>query len=79
MTEERWFGRTVYPVCALGRAFEVTLGKMLQPSATSAFDSEVGYLNSASVQWRSVTPDPDKTMWAGPKGLITDEGVVVGV
>ena len=46
------------------RAFEVTLGKMLQSSPAHTTDAEVAYLKAQHVQWDGVTLADLPTMWA---------------
>jgi type I restriction enzyme S subunit len=50
----------------LKRSFSITLGKMLQNSATSTDDIQVPYLKAQHVQWGSVRLSDLPTMWASP-------------
>ena len=49
------------------RAFDVTLGKMLQRAPLRAGDVEVPYLKAQHVQWDGVTTSDLPTMWASPE------------
>ncbi|MFF9772869.1 restriction endonuclease subunit S [Streptomyces sp. NPDC013978] len=64
MTNIPWLGEVRFPVTAVKRAFDVTLGKMLQTTPTSESDTEVPYFKSASIQWEGVNADADVRMWA---------------
>ena len=46
------------------RAFEIVLGKMLQPSPSDDNDDEVPYLKALHVQWGKVLLENLPTMWA---------------
>jgi type I restriction enzyme S subunit len=48
------------------RAFEIVLGKMLQPTADKPDDEEVPYLKALHVQWGRVELDELPTMRAAP-------------
>lgn len=63
MTTIPWLGKVRYPDVAAKRAFDITLGKMLQTSPSGESDIELPYFNSASVQWAGVRPDPEVRMW----------------
>ncbi|MFC5941885.1 restriction endonuclease subunit S [Micromonospora harpali] len=62
-----WLGEVRFPVASARQGFEIVLGKMLQPEATSSIDIKVPYLRSASVQWSDVDTDDVKLMWASPR------------
>ena len=60
---EHWiFGR-------IGRYYEVTLGKMLQPNKKSEDDSMEYYMCAANIKWSGVTLNPLKQMWFSPQEL----------
>ena len=48
------------------RAFDVTLGKMLQRAPLRAGDVEVRYLKAQHIQWDGVVTSDLPTMWASP-------------
>lgn len=50
-------------VTSLKRGYSVTLGKMLQPDATSPEDALLPYLRAANIQWSGVDCTDIKTMW----------------
>lgn len=60
-----WLGQYKGSTISAKRAYELSLGKMVQPTASNLADVEVEYFNSASVQWSGVE-EPNKTMWASP-------------
>jgi len=62
---EEYCGATI----PIKRSYGLLLGKMVQPAAATENDVEVEYLNSASVQWHGINPDPEKTMWASPREI----------
>ena len=53
-----------WPAIQAKHAYEITLGKMLQPSLTSSDDREVPYLKAIHVQWNGVKVDDLPVMWA---------------
>lgn len=67
MTHLPWLGETKYPTAAVSKLYQVTLGKMLQTSPSSATDIEVSYANSATVQWGGVSVSDMTTMWASQR------------
>ncbi|NQP19821.1 hypothetical protein HO928_08840 [Streptococcus suis] len=46
--------------------FDVQLGKMLQPSATSGNDIEIDYLRAINVQWDNISVENLSKMWCNP-------------
>ncbi|WP_206316410.1 hypothetical protein, partial [Streptomyces sp. C1-2] len=54
MTTIPWLGQVRYPVTAVKRAFDITLGKMFQATPSSNLDIEVPYFKSISIQREGV-------------------------
>jgi type I restriction enzyme S subunit len=86
-----WIGEVPahWGVSTTGKTFEVTLGKMLQPSPKGSSDRMVPYHRTASVLWEDTLPvDELKEMWASeseiefyslrPGDLLICEGGDVG-
>ena len=48
------------------RAFNIALGKMLQPTANNSDDEEVSYLKALHVQWGKIELEDLPKMWAAP-------------
>jgi type I restriction enzyme S subunit len=48
------------------RAFEIVLGKMLQPAPNASDEAEVPYLKALHVHWGHICLDELPTMWAAP-------------
>ncbi|MGH3275816.1 MAG: restriction endonuclease subunit S [Pseudonocardiaceae bacterium] len=61
-----WLSEYTGQTTSVKYSFQILLGKMVQPSATSEGDTAVQYLNAASVQWHGIEADPGRTMWASP-------------
>ena len=67
---------------------EITLGKMLQPNASSELDKSMPYIRAANVHWGRVDRSDLKEMWFSPseigkytlrnKDLVVLEGGDVG-
>lgn len=51
------------------RAFEIVLGKMLQPFSRDQNDEKVPYLKALHVQWGKVLLENLPTMWASPSDI----------
>jgi len=85
-----WLGEVPegWPVTALKRGFEVTLGKMLQTESSSSDDALLPYLRAANIQWAGVDITDIKVMWFSerdrrqlrlmPGDLLISEGGDVG-
>lgn len=57
----RWTG--AYPQSRFKQHFVLTLGKMLQPSASAPSDELIPYLRAANIDWHGVSHDDLKEMW----------------
>lgn len=79
---------TAWPMRALKRDNDVTLGKMLQSSQSKDEETEEFYLRSANIQWGGVDVSDIKTMWLSvaekrdlllqPGDLLVNEGGDIG-
>ena len=60
-----WLGEVPehWGLTALKHGYEVTLGKMLQPEASSEDDILLPYLRAANIHWSGVDHSDIKTMW----------------
>lgn len=60
-----WLGEVpqAWQIHLFKRAYYVTLGKMLQPTATSPTDCLMPYLRAANIQWEGVDLTVVKSMW----------------
>lgn len=63
-----WLGEMPahWTVAPLKRGFDVCLGKMLKPEATSPDDEYLPYLRAANIQWGGVDVTDIKNMWFSP-------------
>jgi len=61
--------RSDYKHCQVKRFYEITLGKMLQPTARDSRDKQVPYLKSLNVKWDKIRLDPISTMWANAREI----------
>lgn len=68
-----WLGDvpSEWTVPATKHAFEIQLGKMLQPDERAAEDREIPYLKAQHVQWEKVRTRDLPTMWAAPSEVET--------
>jgi len=66
-----WLGKVPdhWEVKASRYGFEIQLGKMLQPEASTISDREVPYLKSQHVQWESVCVTDLPNMWASDSDI----------
>jgi type I restriction enzyme S subunit len=64
-----WLGEVPehWTVIVLKRAYEVTLGKMLQPERRGVDDELLPYLRAANIKWDGVDAMDVKTMWFSPR------------
>jgi len=66
-TAPPYLGRSRWPVMALSRAYEVRLGKMLQPQLASEADRLTPFLKAVHVQWGGVASDALPLMYSSPE------------
>jgi type I restriction enzyme, S subunit len=58
-----------WPAMLVKQAFEISLGKMLQPNSIGPDDIETPYIKAMNVQWGNIIVDDLPTMWASPNDL----------
>ncbi len=63
-TAPAYLGWSRWPFIALSRAYDIRLGKMLQPQPASEVDRLTPFLKAAHVQWAGVTSDALPLMYS---------------
>jgi type I restriction enzyme S subunit len=55
---------TDWPATQAKHVFDISLGKMLQPSPSNSADVEAPYIKAVNVQWNGISIEDLPTMWA---------------
>ena len=53
-----------WPATQAKHVFDISLGKMLQPSPSTPDDVEAPYIKAINVQWNGISVENLQTMWA---------------